>query len=212
MFKSCERQIFAGFRFLIEIPSTETIFKDYKNVANLDISHGNVLPMRTFEVMEHIYDIIEILQEICAKLNSYFGKKVQCIKLITLIKEDNYENLNFLFKLFTVPKLYVRIVFETSSKNKFFRFIFLHKAVFLKKPTNLISITPPSGHFHHPDSFHLPDRSTVLSHQQHSPRISIHKVCNRHRSQLQFNFDAHSRALDNFHKRPSGQRHVVGVD
>jgi gustatory receptor len=62
---------------MIEIPMTDLLAKDFKNVMKLQTSAKDVLPIKAHEVIDQIYDIVEILQEICSKLNSFFGKKVK---------------------------------------------------------------------------------------------------------------------------------------
>lgn len=69
-----------------------------------------------------------------------------------------------------------------------------------------------AGHFHNPFGLHLPHRSTVLSHQQHSPWLSEQQIGFRCRRQLQLNFYSRPRAVGDFHQRTSGEGHVDSFD
>lgn len=59
------------------MPSTEALVKDFKNITRVSTMPNIVAPLKNSEVIEQIYDIVEVLQEICTNMNSYFGKKVK---------------------------------------------------------------------------------------------------------------------------------------
>lgn len=104
-------------RWMIELPPTSSLslkdgFTRVKAFTNIETNS---------EGIDVIYDIVATVQLVCAKMNSYFGKKVKI------------ENSSF------------------SDTKPYFQ---------------------SAGDFHDLDRLHLPDRSTILSHQQHSPRFS----------------------------------------
>jgi hypothetical protein len=66
-------------RWLIELPSKAMPTKEMRdlNVSALGAITNIIVPYSTkADFIDSIYEIVEILQKICSKMNLYFGKKV----------------------------------------------------------------------------------------------------------------------------------------
>jgi DNA mismatch repair ATPase MutS len=68
---------------MIGMPTNEANFKEFKNITRVNTIL--VKPLKNSDVIEQIFDIVEVLQEICQNLNSYFGKKVKLIEKLFLL-------------------------------------------------------------------------------------------------------------------------------
>lgn len=68
-----------AYRWLVELPSNTKAIPLSKEMKSLStITNIVVVPHSTkADFIESVYEIVEILQKICAKMNSYFGKKVK---------------------------------------------------------------------------------------------------------------------------------------
>lgn len=73
-------------RWLIELPSNTKAIPLSKEMKHLSVSSSItnivVVPHSTkADFIDSIYEIVEILQKICSKMNSYFGKKVNFLRI-----------------------------------------------------------------------------------------------------------------------------------
>lgn len=94
-------------RWMIEsdrkaIPTKE--FKDSRRVSTL--TNINLPSLDNAETIENIYDIVEKLQIICSKMNSYFGKKV-CLELRRRVKQTNLKKINIPQVIFTILTAFI---------------------------------------------------------------------------------------------------------
>lgn len=53
------------------------IIKDFRNIIRINTLSNVVSQIKKPEFIDQIFDVVELLQDICVNLNSYFGKKVK---------------------------------------------------------------------------------------------------------------------------------------
>jgi hypothetical protein len=63
---------FRVYRWLIELPSDGKALKETREKIFVVVPHSTKV-----DFIESVYEIAEIFQSICSKMNSYFGKKVK---------------------------------------------------------------------------------------------------------------------------------------
>jgi hypothetical protein len=68
--------------------------KEMKNLSRLSALTNIIVPHSSkIDIIENLYDMVETIQKICTKMNSYFGKKVGAA----------YLKINIIFIIYALP-------------------------------------------------------------------------------------------------------------
>lgn len=96
------------FRWMIELPSNSSKLTQTRNLAPTSICANIIIPSATkADIIENIYDVVEIIQKICTKMNSYFGKKVKKPYSTIFQKWCSHKRKLFMQVIFTILSAFI---------------------------------------------------------------------------------------------------------